>query len=235
MSDCVDRPLFLPDVLVPETMVLDMSLSGGTVYRLTIGKGSWFANALVFWLFICDQLGADILNVYEEERGIVITPADEIVLVDGDFDPIESQVGGMFGLEDCYLPHSFFPSLPLAQYDKSTAAIDGSSRRAHNGTAYTVSGITQQMRTLKVLLDYRIDGAYQNDLLQRAKWLNLWRFYWRQGRSVSCYPIQDVVVTFGEILWNTRTAQWGGPRSGEVREPSDSDRAREGVEGQQTR
>ncbi len=212
MSCIYDRPVFLPDIVVQNDVSFTIDI-GGTPVVISIGKGSWFANALVFWLFVCNNIGSDILYLFDDSRPTIV-PSEviNIAAYSDAMNELIEQTGDMFDGQDCVIPRALTGFYPLVEYTRGLESLDGRSVRAQDGSAFTVSGLTQETRSLRRVLDR--DGLAASTS-ERDDWLNLWRNYWRIGRSVSVYPFNDIVSEVStDINWTGRTDSWGDDGAG---------------------
>lgn len=206
--------LFMGDVVADDDYTLEVD-DGVTVETLSIPKGSWFANAYVFWLWVKSQHATMSLDYLEwDNNELFLYFLEEITATwtagTGNF---KAEVGAASGLVDTVstdaFPSTWNTLLPLIDYSRALEIHGSSSQRAQDGTSYTVSGVPHETRQLAVALDRR-SGSYEEELF-----LTIHRSHWRVGRSVSFYPESIVSATGNDWTYiGAKTLQYGDDGSG---------------------
>jgi len=209
-----DRAAFLPDILLTADATFSVTVNA-TPTTVTIGKGSWFANALVFWLTMCDVTGGKLNYIFEDTAAALTIRPDssytiDTVSLDAGATLLLQQTGDILDGVDGVIPHGFYPQMSLMEYGRGVDSMDGVSAQTQDGLSFTVSGLHQDVRTVRLSLFF--DNVLDNKT-EPYRWLRLWRHYWRKGRSVSCYPLFGMANT-DNVLLQAHTGIWGDTGAG---------------------
>jgi hypothetical protein len=204
--------LFMGDVVADDDYTFTVN-DGVVTATISIPKGSWFANAYVFWLYVVVEHGnmaLDYLKWENEELSLYFAGSITVTWTSGAGNMI-AEVGGDFGtaVNTDPLPSTWNTLLPLIEYTRAVEIHGSSTQRAQDGTSYTVSGVPHETRQLATAIDHRT-GSYEEALL-----LAIHRSHWRVGRSVSFYP-ESIISTAGAI-WaylGDKSLQYGDEGSG---------------------
>ena len=232
MDNCVDRAIFMPDLVADADYTLKLTTGsdkGYDSFTLTINKGDWWANMYAFLLHFWEQSGYQVywkpvlgesttwgtpqvayyFQLWIDEGGVTdpytitwtgtgefrnsFTTTD----TDGASD-VELHMDGQL------IKHSWYTTYPLVEYSRAISNIDGSSMRSQTGQTYSVRGMNQDTRTIKVQFDMQ---DYQ---LEVYHWNNLWKHYWRKARSVSLIAIAGDLIERRQPL----SFSWGDTGAG---------------------
>jgi hypothetical protein len=199
--------LFMGDCLADQEYEFEVYYDA--IYSSTISfqKGSWFANAWVFWAWMANQIGSGdaeprlyMGGPYDDRltQQMLVGLLDNlytVTCVTGNGGTFLDEIGytdyGTYG--DVFVPNAtWHTTYPISQWDRGVASLDGSTTRGQDGTNYSIRGLTQGTRRVSVLLDQTITEQYD-----RNCWLNIWRKRWRVGRAVSCWPLFADELTNG--------------------------------------
>jgi hypothetical protein len=187
---CWEQALWMGDVMADKDYQLTVSDSVGPAVVVNITRGSWWANAVVFWAWVESQSGESL------SLGVTLDETNAVVRFSGlgrtySFDlngRLVTEVAGQgntSGADYWEAPNIFLPSYPVMQYDVGTAVNGASSVRSFTGEAYTTVGIQQPLRAIQM----QFNGP---ELLQ---WRSLWSTHFSRGRSCTFWHGQDTFPT----------------------------------------
>lgn len=207
MTPALWTSLFMGDVYAKadvSLIVVDEALHSDTI---AIKKGSWWANPIVFWLWLQMQFVNCIsqavrlrvsTDVDGREKSIGIefgtdgTYNFEVSLSSGDASWLTEV--GLFAADfpvnqSVYYvtDTAWLTTFPVKSYLQGAVPLDGVSTRTNSGASYSVQGRMQETRKLSVQFDRRVIAG-QVPLIRNfefERWRRLWRKFWAQGRSVS--------------------------------------------------
>jgi len=180
------QSLFMGDIVADDDYTLDL-IAASVTETITIPKGSWFANAYTFWLYCVTLHGSvaiDFMQWDNNELEILFTVPVTATWTAGTGN-MPAEVGAVALSASSTteaIPNAWETTFAPSEYTRGVEIHGASTQRAQDGTAYTVAGLPQETRTMRLVLDRR-SGAYEDALL-----LTLHRNLWRIGRSVSFYP-----------------------------------------------
>lgn len=185
MSTCA-RSLFWGDVVADDDYTAEFD-DGVTQFTLTFNKGSWFPSPFAFWLYVQENSDfGPFLDYFGEDTDgnhyiVFLTPLTVTWTGSGNM-PTEVGAASLTAANQTEAwPYCWNTTFWPHTYTRSVSVRGGTSQRAQDGTAYTVSGVPHEKRTLGMTLDRR-SGAFETD-----KWMNLHRNLLRKGRSVAFY------------------------------------------------
>lgn len=216
-----ENSLLMGDVVADQTYTIEIYDAIETLIdTVTIGKGSWFASPWVFWAYLYElsgapgpEPGADFLpTVSDTDRRLQLYfDATYRTTITPDTGTMLTEIGWPGDVQSASTdpwPYSWKTTFLVNSYTRGVDIHGGSSTRAHDGTAYTVSGVPQETRTLSLTLDRR-SGSFEAEQL-----LNLHRSHWRAGRSVAFYPIDDITDNYPTYSPSAATPTVGNPGAG---------------------
>lgn len=230
MSGCWDQLLWIGDVVADKdyTFYITGVTSGAvtiTEEPVVVTKGSWFANPLVFWAWVVDQVG-DIWHTstvsFPNPGEMVFTPAPsaEWFATPSSGSMIEelSAFSRAPGAPSTSVA-VFAPSYPAMVLDIGVMFHHGHSHRAHTGKAFTMPAIEQRTRDVQVQFDYL-------ELAEYEQWRNLWDWRFARGRSCTLFhgtlPTQiglylEDLGALDQLTAEPSLATWKGERTVEYR------------------
>jgi len=199
--------LFMGDCLADMEYEFEVYYDG--IYQSTVSlqKGSWFANAWVFWAWMAVQIGSGgaeprlyMGGSFDDRitRQMLVAILDNLyttVCVTGSGTFLDEIGYPNYASYEAYAPNcTWHTTYPISQFDRGMVNLDGTTTRGHNGTNYSIRGLTQGHRRISVTLDQTVSEQYD-----RNCWLEIWRKRWRVGRSVSCWPLFADELTNGDF------------------------------------
>jgi len=221
--------VFMGDVLADNNYsltVYDPTFTNFDV--ITITKGSWWANAIVFWLWVEEQFNTVTprfnLHVSKASTGIPTLALGgfygmEIIGAGnlpwdvgmGQGSPLPMD-GSYFEGEELTLDNAWITTFPIKEYTRASKIVDGVSVRAHSGKSFSIQGQMQGQRKLAVQLDRRPIGSQR--IYEMERWRALWRGAWNKGRSVSFWlDAPEFIATEGsyidDIVWGEGAGKLG--------------------------
>jgi len=225
--------LFMGDVLATTDVSLNVFDSALNMDTISIEKGSWWANPMVFWLWFQMQFTNCVTQPISlvsdtDPDALAIAFADdtqsfEFELASGDATWM-SEVGlsaedlplsqSSMYLESRFKACAWLTTFPVKSYLRGETALDGTSNRSHSGKSYSTQGKTQEIRKLALQFDRRyFEGVSPRmSYFEFEKWRALWRKRWNQGRSVSFWLELPEFIATGSHLHPLQAPvglQWG--------------------------
>lgn len=185
--------------------------------QIEIRQGTWFANALVFWKYLIDAwnttyVGGTMAVSIDTDpdsatyRKITVTPDSGFgTLISTYFDVPDAyaDVGlptAVYDMGSVYVPtivgevpYLLTPVWPPTVYTRSANNLTGETKRAHDGSVYSVAGGFQESVNLGLALDRRDQRFDEVD-----DFIQLWRERWCRGRAVTFYLDRENMPTVNQ-------------------------------------
>lgn len=205
---CSGRSIFMPDVQADAAITVTLTnVTTAAVYTLAVSKGDWWASAFAFWADFCATNSAPMpYLIARGDNGLSIAfdTADNMAISfsasGGMFD---NEVAGTESTNTWPVPGAWYTQFPVVEFSRGLSVIGGSSAMSGIGTVYTVQGIPQQTRNLRVQFKVDDDFAagyaadYSTGRFDVPSDLSLWRLLigsrFVLGRSVSFY-LEDSII-----------------------------------------
>jgi hypothetical protein len=226
MSCTWEQPLWLGDIRADKDYSLTID-DGVTPTAVTITKGSWWANCLVFWAWALDQAGLtwSYTMTVDSPGSITITPVGTVLFTFDltgllPYELADTLTGGLTNSSAAWTTsHAFLPSFPISTFDVGSMIYGATSERAMSGTAYTVVGVGQARREIEMQFDYAT-------LTELEKWRSLWDIRLSRARSCTFWH-GNLPTTFGlylddigacdQLIAEAAPETWRGQRTVEYR------------------
>lgn len=203
--------LFLGDVYARADVSLSITDSALNNDVISITKGSWWANPVVFWLWLQNEF----VNCIPQTMTVVQT-FDAITIQFPTYFEIDLSSGDASWLTEIGIDEANFPLaestfhlyeaawmtiFPIREYTRGEIPLDGSSQRAHSGKTFSVQGRMQETRKLSLQFDRRVVSGTDPAMryFEFEKWRSLWRTRWNVARSVSFWLELPSFVDGGNI------------------------------------
>lgn len=218
---CWEQALWMGDVVADKDYALTVT-DGVSIDVVSIPKGAWWANAIVFWEWVQSEAGIDFdadLIFDGSTQTLTFTPSGTAAAsfdVDGDLVAEVLATSTAFSGAWSVSRGVFLPSFPVMQYDVGGLTHGGTSERTMTGNAATVLGIEQPTRTIQM--------QFAPD--ERAAWRALWASHFSRGRSCTFWHgnLPELPFLFltqlgacDQLTVEPNITQWKGQRTVEYR------------------
>ena len=218
---CWEQALWMGDVLADKDYVLTVSDGTGSA-NVSIAKGSWWANAIIFWAWVQDQSGENLnldVTFDSTNQWARFTSMGSTYSFDEDGSMV-TEVAGFAqtsGSDFWEVGNIFLPSYPVSLYDIGNNVFGATSTRTMTGASTTVVGIVQPTRRIRM----------QFASGEVVKWRALWSTHFSKGRSCTFWhdnlpttaidPFLAAQGAVDQLVVEASLSRWQGQRTVEYR------------------
>lgn len=198
-----DRSLFMGDIIIDTDTTCSIETASGTS-SIVITKGSWFADAFLFWGYIQqeheDQTGDSLDGVISIGDAVGDPPILNVYITFGtailsdsiDNAALATIVGWGDITGDGYtegIEYTFMSRFPTHTYNKTSRIEDSDTCVAESGSIQSSIGTRITEVELGISISGTVGVTWIGDpyYQERFFWFSLWNSHWRKGRSVTCY------------------------------------------------